>query len=128
MQPSRPCARPRTRSRVLTGVLVLATVASILVGCAEGRRTLPTVVSSTGRKTQIFSADGTLITEVIPDENREAVAELEVAIEGTSHRVSHPKAVVVDESAEGLNAIEVIDPEGRQHIVVLRRPLRLPPD
>lgn len=53
---------------------------------------------------------------------------LEVAIEGTSHRVSHPKAVVVDESAEGLNAIEVIDPEGRQHIVVLRRPLRLPPD
>ena len=55
------------------GVTVLACVASILVGCAEGRRALPTVVASTGRKTQIFSADGTLITEVIPDENREAV-------------------------------------------------------
>ena len=52
---------------------------------------------------------------------------LEVAIEGTSHRVSHPKAVVVDESVEGLNAIEVIDPEGRQHIIMLRRPLQLPP-
>lgn len=53
---------------------------------------------------------------------------LEVATEGSAHRVSHPKAVAVDESSEGLSAVEVIDPEGRQHIIVLRRPLQLAPD
>lgn len=54
---------------------------------------------------------------------------LEVATDrGTSHRIDHPKAVLVDESAEGLRSVEVIDPEGRQHIVVLRHPLQLRPD
>lgn len=50
---------------------------------------------------------------------------LEVATEGAAHRVQHPKGVVIEESAEGLNAVEVIDPEGRQHIIILRRPLQL---
>lgn len=53
---------------------------------------------------------------------------LEVATEGTSHRVLHPQTVVVDESAQGLRAVEVTDPDGRQHIVVLHKPLQLPPD
>ncbi len=52
----------------------------------------------------------------------------EVATEGSAHRVSQPKAVFVEESAEWVSSVEVIDTEGRQHILILRHPLQLPPD
>ncbi len=61
-------------ARATLAVLVTVLVASGLTACAEGRRAVPTVAPSAGRKTQIFAADGTLITEVLPDEDREAVS------------------------------------------------------
>lgn len=74
---------------------------------------------------QITFGANTSLLGIDYDPNDDA---LEVATEGSAHRVSHPKGVVIEESAEGLNAVEVIDPEGRQHIIVLRRPLQLAPD
>lgn len=45
---------------------------------------------------------------------------------GSSHRISSPTAVMVRESAEGVDAVLVVDGEGRQHIVQLERPIALP--
>ena len=48
-------------------------VAMITAGCAEGRRAIPVVPIGSGARTQIFAGDGTLITEVVPEQNRLAV-------------------------------------------------------
>lgn len=42
-----------------------------------------------------------------------------------SHRITAPREVNVEESAQGLNAVQIIDAEGRQHIVQLSHPLQL---
>lgn len=52
---------------------------------------------------------------------------IEVVTPEGSHRVTAPKSVSVEESAEGLHAVEIVDDEGRQHIVRLHRALALPP-
>lgn len=52
---------------------------------------------------------------------------LEVATESASHRVSNPKAVMVEESGDRLNSVAVVDPKGRQHLLILRQPGQLPP-
>lgn len=57
---------------------LLVVVALICASCADSRRTIPTVLPGTGVKTQIFAADGTLITEISPDQNRESVKLAEI--------------------------------------------------
>ena len=52
---------------------------------------------------------------------------LEVATRHGSHRVSTPREVNVEESADGLHSVEIVDGEGRHHIVTLNRALALPP-
>lgn len=54
--------------------LLVVTIALLASSCADGRRAVPVVTPSNGAKTQIFAADGTLITEVSSDENRETVS------------------------------------------------------
>jgi hypothetical protein len=52
---------------------------------------------------------------------------MEIALENLDHLIRTPREVFVDEEALGLSSFEVIDEEGRQHIVRLRDPLMLPP-
>lgn len=53
---------------------------------------------------------------------------VEVALEGLDHLVRHPQAVHVEEDpAEILRSVEIVDGEGRQHILRLKSPLALPP-
>ena len=51
---------------------------------------------------------------------------LEVATPGGAHRIDAPRAVHVEESPEALEALQVTDGEGRQHILTLRRAPSLP--
>lgn len=49
-------------------------MALVAASCADGQRTVPVVSPSNGARTQIFAADGTLITTIASDENRETVS------------------------------------------------------
>ncbi|WP_297527536.1 DUF5335 domain-containing protein [Thiohalobacter sp.] len=46
--------------------------------------------------------------------------------DAVDHLVLHPTEVYVEESAEGLHSIEVVDRDGHCHIVKLRKALALP--
>ena len=50
---------------------------------------------------------------------------LEIALEDVDHRIRKPREIVVDEAPLGLTFLEVVDAEGRKHIVRLREPLML---
>ncbi len=52
---------------------------------------------------------------------------VEVALEGVDHLVRRPQAVYVDEdAAEGLRSLEIVDGDGRKHLLTLKTPLALP--
>lgn len=52
--------------------MLLAFVAC-LPACAEQRRSIPILKPGTGARTKILAADGTLITEVVPEQNRKVL-------------------------------------------------------
>lgn len=52
---------------------------------------------------------------------------LEVATEPVDHLIHHPREVDVDEQAEGLRAVRVVDADGNQQIISLKAPATLPP-
>lgn len=52
---------------------------------------------------------------------------IEYLLEGLDHLVPHPQQVLVDEEAEGLKSIEVVDRDGVRHIAKLKEVLKLPP-
>ncbi len=53
---------------------------------------------------------------------------VEVALEGVDHRVRHPRELHVEEDpAETVRSMEIVDAEGRRHILRLKAPLALPP-
>jgi hypothetical protein len=52
---------------------------------------------------------------------------LEIALEDVDHLIRKPREIFVDEVPLGLASLEVVDAEGRKHIVRLREPLMLPP-
>jgi penicillin-binding protein 1A len=59
--------RPRCTA-VLVALVVMA------ASCGAGTRTIPTVIPANGQRSSIFAADGTLITTLSGDENREPVS------------------------------------------------------
>ena len=51
---------------------------------------------------------------------------LEIALEGLDHLINKPLAISVDDDPEGLIGMEIVDSEGRRHILKLTDPLRRP--
>ena len=49
-----------------------------------------------------------------------------VTLEGLDHMIHHPQSIYVEESDAGVAAIAVIDRDGTNHLIKLRRPLALP--
>jgi penicillin-binding protein 1A len=60
--------------RLATCVMPLVLLSATLVACGTGSRTIPSVLPSNGRRTQILASDGTLITELTGDEQRETIS------------------------------------------------------
>jgi Family of unknown function (DUF5335) len=52
---------------------------------------------------------------------------IEVALDGHDHMIRKPREVYVDNGAQGLASLDIIDAEGTQQIIKLRDPLMLPP-
>lgn len=51
---------------------------------------------------------------------------LEIALEGLDHLIHQPRDIVVTDSSEGLESMEIDDFEGRKQVVKLMKPLRYP--
>jgi hypothetical protein len=51
---------------------------------------------------------------------------VEVALEGLDHLISKPREIFVEDGAEGVVALEIIDADGVRQIIKLRAPLMLP--
>ncbi|MFL0419416.1 DUF5335 domain-containing protein [Sphingomonas sp. 179-I 2A4 NHS] len=49
-----------------------------------------------------------------------------VTLEGLDHMIRHPQSIYVEASPDGLSAIAVIDRDGTNHLIKLKRPLALP--
>lgn len=51
---------------------------------------------------------------------------LDVALSSTRHLIHHPKEVAVEEDADGISTVTVVDADGRLQFVRLKDPLLLP--
>jgi len=51
---------------------------------------------------------------------------LDVALERLDHLIRHPKEIIVDESAEGLTSVAVVDGDGVRQVMNFKVPLMLP--
>lgn len=51
---------------------------------------------------------------------------LEIALERLDHPIHRPCSIVVTDSPEGLESMEVVDSEGCKQVVKLMKPLRYP--
>jgi len=51
---------------------------------------------------------------------------MDVIIEDLDHMITRPREIWIDEVGTGLGNVEVVDGEGRHHIVKFRSPLALP--
>ena len=51
---------------------------------------------------------------------------LEIALERLDHLIHRPRNIVVTDSPEGLESMEVVDSEGCKQVVKLMKPLRYP--
>ncbi|RMF98610.1 MAG: hypothetical protein D6727_02470 [Gammaproteobacteria bacterium] len=49
-----------------------------------------------------------------------------VFLPGLEHNIREPKQVFVDEGPDGLHSVEIVDADGRRHLVRLEQLLRLP--
>ncbi|KAB7628182.1 DUF5335 family protein [Alkalilimnicola sp. S0819] len=52
--------------------------------------------------------------------------QFELLTEELDHLVSHPRELYVDDAADGLHRVELVDGEGNRQIYTLSQPLRLP--
>lgn len=50
---------------------------------------------------------------------------VEIVTDDLDHMIANPRSVQVDEGAEGLHSLEIVDSDGNQQIVRLRAPLLL---
>lgn len=50
---------------------------------------------------------------------------LEVALEGLDHMIHGPEEIFVEESADSLQAMSMVDAEGQRQLIQLSEPLRL---
>jgi hypothetical protein len=55
------------------------------------------------------------------DPNRD---EIEVAVDGLDHNIHRPASVFVEENRGRLQSLRVVDGEGQQHVIQLKKPLR----
>jgi hypothetical protein len=51
---------------------------------------------------------------------------LDVALHSTRHLIHHPKEIAVEEDADGISTVNVVDSDGRLQFVRLKEPLMLP--
>jgi hypothetical protein len=51
---------------------------------------------------------------------------VEVALEGLDHLIPKPREIYVEDDAEGIMALEIVDDDGEKQIVKLRDPVMLP--
>lgn len=51
---------------------------------------------------------------------------MEISLEELDHRIMHPREIYVDDGADGLHSIEIIDEDDNKQIIRLRQPLKLP--
>jgi Family of unknown function (DUF5335) len=51
---------------------------------------------------------------------------VEVALEGLDHLISKPREIYVEDGAEGIVALEIVDADDEHQIVRLRDPIALP--
>jgi hypothetical protein len=52
---------------------------------------------------------------------------IEVALDGLDHMIPKPREIYIDNGAQTLMSLEIVDAEGVKQIVKLRDPLMLPP-
>jgi uncharacterized protein DUF5335 len=52
---------------------------------------------------------------------------LDVILDRANHAILHPRDVVVEETAEGIVSVAVIDQDEERQVVRLKEPLKLPP-
>jgi hypothetical protein len=52
---------------------------------------------------------------------------LDVALAPGSHLIRHPREIVVEQAAQGLSSIAVVDADGARQVVRMKEPLMLPP-
>lgn len=72
---------------------------------------------------QKLAAEWVPLLGIVYDPKGELV---EIALEGLDHLISRPREISVNEGAEGLESMEIVDAEGLRQIVKLARPLGLP--
>jgi hypothetical protein len=51
---------------------------------------------------------------------------VEVSLDGLDHLIPKPREIYVEDGAEGIMAIEIVDDDGEKQIVKLRDPVMLP--
>lgn len=51
---------------------------------------------------------------------------IEIALEGLDHLIPEPQELYVEEGADGLEELEILDRDGNKQIVSFREPLTLP--
>jgi len=51
---------------------------------------------------------------------------LDIVLARSNHAISGPKEISVQESAEGLETVAIVDKEGARQVVKLKKPLLLP--
>lgn len=51
---------------------------------------------------------------------------LDVLLDALDHRIDQPREVYVDDGADGLHSVQVVDADGNRQIIRLREALRLP--
>lgn len=52
---------------------------------------------------------------------------MEVVTDDMDHLIPHPRSIHVNDDADGLHNLEVIDADGNKQLVLLKTPLKLPP-
>jgi hypothetical protein len=52
---------------------------------------------------------------------------VDVALDRMGHLIRHPREILVEESADGLASVAVVDEDESRQIVRLKEPLKLPP-
>jgi uncharacterized protein DUF5335 len=93
-----------TVSKALIGKTAEVEVTSLDLGAQVEAEWLPLIGVTYDRKNELF----------------------EIALEGVDHLIHKPREVYVDNAPLGMVSFEVVDGEGRRHIVQLRDPLMLP--
>jgi hypothetical protein len=51
---------------------------------------------------------------------------LDIALDRSSHRIPHPREILVEEGPTGLTTVAIVDADGSTQVVRLREPLALP--